>query len=141
MQTMNATQVRNEWSTVVDSVIREKPKFIKRTRDCLLLSDVSVIEDMLSAYEFSAVKYVEDDGSVTLGLAELDLAENGKNEQDAITKLAQAILEYAEDYYNEFSLWYSAPNRKAHLPYIIKALIINDVERIGGLITCRHGEI
>ena len=28
-----ATTVRKEWSAVCDSVIHEKPKFIKRTRD------------------------------------------------------------------------------------------------------------
>ena len=141
MIAMNATQVRNEWSTVVDSVIREKPKFIKRTRDRLLLSDVNVIRDMLDAYEYKAKKYTEDDGSITLGLMELDLAENGTDEKDAAIKLAKSILEYSEDYYNEFSYWYSAPNRKAHLPYVIKALIINDVDKIGGLVTCHLGEI
>jgi len=141
MQALNATQVRNEWSTVVDSVIREKPRFIKRTRDRLLLSDVNVIENMLNAYNFTAIKYIEDDGTVTLGLNELDLAVNGENEQNAVNKLAQAILEYSEDYYNEFSLWYSAPNRKLHLPYVIKALIINDIDKIGELITCHPGEI
>ena len=141
MKAMNATQVRNEWSTVVDSVVREKPKFIKRTRDYMMLSNINVIESLLSAYDFTAEKYIEDNGSVTLGLAEIDLAENGKDEQEAIRKLAQAVLEYSEDYYNEFSLWYSSPNRKAHLPYVIKSLILNDVDKIGGLITCRPGEI
>ena len=136
MIALNATQVRNEWSTVVDSVIRDKPKFIKRTRDRLLLSEVTLIEEMLSAYKFSAIKYIEDDGSVTLSLTDLDLAENGTDENDAIKKLSKAIIEYSEDYYNEFALWFSAPNRKAHLPYVIKALIINDVNKIGELITC-----
>ena len=141
MQTINATDVRNKWSAVIDSVIREKPTFIKRTRDNMMLSDVGTIESLLSAYAFTANSYVENDGSVTLGLIEIDLAENGANEQEAKQKLAQAILEYAEDYYNAFSLWSSAPNRKAHIPYVFKALILNDINKIGGLIACRHGEI
>jgi len=106
-----------------------------------VMIDVGVIENMLSAYTFSAIKYIEDDGSVTLGLNELDLAENGRNEEDAIRKMAEAIFEYSEDYYDNFALWYSAPNRKTHLPYVVKALIINDVDKIGELITCRPGEI
>ena len=140
MLTINATEVRNEWSSVVDSVIREKPTFIKRTRDYMLLSDIGTIENFLDAYKFTANKYIEEDGSVTLGLVEIDLAENGKDEQDAIKKMAQAILEYAEDFYNEFSYW-ARGNRKSHIPYVFKALILNDIEKIGRLITCRLGKI
>jgi hypothetical protein len=141
MVTINATDVRKEWSTVVDSVIQEKPKFIKRTHDCVMLSDIHFIERLLDAYRFTARKYEEDNGSVTLGLVEIDLIENGVNEDEAKAKLSKSILEYAEDYYNEFSFYFSAPNRKHHLPYVIKSLILNDVNKIGALIKCRHGEI
>lgn len=140
MKAINATDVRNEWSSVVDSVIREKPKFIKRTRDYMMLSDISVVESMLDAYKFTARKYVEDDGSITLGLNEIDLVENGADEQEALKKMAQSILDYAEDYYNDFSYWANG-NRKYHIPYIFKALILNDIDKIGGLITCHPGEI
>ena len=142
MITINATDVRNNWSSIVDSVVRDKkPKFIKRTRDYMLLSDINIFEGVLSPYTFTADRYVEDDGSITLGLIEIDLAENGKDDDEALKKMAAAILEYAEDYYNEFELWYSAPNRKGHFPYVLKALILNDTAKIGGLITCRPGEI
>ena len=141
MLTVDALNIRDEWHTVVDSVIKEKPAFIKLTQDCMMLSDIGVIEDLLTAYSFTARLHVEDDGTITLGLVEIDLAENGSDKQDAVRKLAQSILDYAEDYYREFRLWYSAPNRKAHLPYVIKALILNDVDALGGLITCHPGKI
>ena len=140
MFALNATDARNQWSSVVDSVIREKPRFIKRTRDYMFLADIKFLESLLSDYNFTANKYVEDDGSVTLGLVEIDLAENGADEQEAIKKMAQAILEYSEDYYNEFSLW-ARGDRVSHIPYVFKALILDDIEKIGGLITCRPGEI
>ena len=38
---MNATDVRKEWSTIVDSAVRVKPQFFKRTRDYCFLSDFS----------------------------------------------------------------------------------------------------
>jgi len=141
VETITATHVRNEWSAVVDSVIREKPRFIKRTRDYMMLSDINVVENMLSAYVFTAEKFIEPDGSVTLGLNEIDLVENAQSEESAIVKMAHSILEYAEDYYSNFALWYAAPNRKQHLPYVIKALIINDTNKIGEMITCHHGKI
>ena len=135
MLTMSATDVRKNWSEVVDKVVREKPQFIKRTRDYLMLSDVNFMQSLLDAYHFTAQKATEGDGSVTLSLNELDLAENGKTEGDAKQKLAAAILEYSEDFYDDFHYWSEAPNRKAHIPYVFKALILGDAEKIGALIT------
>ena len=140
MLAMNSTQVRSEWSSVVDSVVREKPILIKRTRDRMFLSNVGFLCELLEVYSFHAALYVEKDGSVTISLDEIDLVENGKDEQDAKLRLAKSILDYSEGYYNDFTYW-SRGNRKTHTPYVIKALIIGDVETIGGLISCRHGKI
>ena len=140
MIAMNATQVRNEWSTVVDGVIRDKPRFIKRTRDYMMLSGLDDVENILSAYSFNAGVFAEADGSVTISLDEIDLAENDIDERGALRKLAAAILEYSQDYYNDFAYW-SRGSRKSHLPYVLKSLILNDVDKIRGLIKCRHGEI
>ena len=67
-----ATTVRKEWSSVCDSVIHEKPKFIKRTRDKMWFSSLDIMAEILAAYEFTARKYVENDNSVTLSLNEID---------------------------------------------------------------------
>jgi hypothetical protein len=69
----------------------------------------------------------------------MNLAENAADLPDAISKLAHAILEYAEDYYREFHYW-SRGSRKPHIPFVFKALILGDAEKIGGMIECRHGE-
>ena len=139
MFAINATQARNEWSSVVDTVIREKPQFIKRTRDHMVLLNLETLETLLAAYTFNADMFVESDGSVTMSLKEIDVAENGADNDKARLKLAKAILEYAEDYYNNFAYW-AKGERKAHLPYVFKALIINDVEKLGRLIKCRYAE-
>jgi hypothetical protein len=140
MNVINATTVRNEWSSVSDSVIREKPAFIKKTRDYMFLSDIKTLEYLLSAYSFTANEYIEDDGSVTLSLVEIDLVENGKDKQEALSKLSCAILEYCQDYYNDFAYW-ARGDRKQHMPLVFKALIINDANKIRGLIKCHHGKI
>ena len=140
MEIVSATKVRNEWSTVSDSVIRERPAFIKKTRDLLFLADLKTVENFLSAYNFTAGVYTEDDGSVTMSLNEMDIIENAPSENEALEKLALSILEYSEDFYKEYAYW-ARGRRKAHIPYIIKALIINDVKKLGGMIQCRHGEI
>ena len=140
MFTINATDVRKDWSRTIDMAVREKPVFINRTRDDLILADTNTLVELLNVYSFTAQKYVEDDGSITLSLNEIDLIENAKNESDAKLLLAESIIEYAGEFYNNFALWSSAPNRKKHIPYILKALILEDAVRIGALIICQTGE-
>lgn len=132
---INATDVCREWSSVIDNVITERPQFIRRARDEMILISLSHFESVLDAYKFTARKLVEDDGSVTLTLNEIDLIENGANESEAKYALAKSILEYAEDFYNDFPLYSMSPNRKGHIPYVMKALIINNPEAIAGFIT------
>ena len=135
-----ATTVRKEWSAVCDSVIHNKPKFIKRTRDKMWFSNLETMSEILEAYQFTAKKFIEEDGSVTLSLNEIDLVENGKDEQEARLNLANAILEYSMEYYNEYEMYSHSPNRKKHIPYIFKALIINNSEKIGEIIQCQDGK-
>ena len=140
MVEMSATNVRRDWSTVFDSVVRDKPILIKRTRDQVFLTNISLLSELLDVYTFHAVLFTEGDGSTTISLDEIDIIENGMDEQDAKHKLAESILDYANDYYNDFGYW-AKGNRKFHIPYVFKALILADIEKIGGLIECRHGGI
>ena len=135
-----ATTVRKEWSAVCDSVIHNKPKFIKRTRDKMWFSNLETMAEILEAYQFTAKKFIEEDNSVTLSLNEMDLVENGKDEQEARLNLANAILEYSMEYYNEYEMYSHSPNRKKHIPYIFKALIIDNSEKIGEIIQCQDGK-
>ena len=135
-----AKAVRKKWSAVCDSVIHEKPKFIKRTRDKMWFSNLETMSDILQIYQFTALKYIEDDGSVTLSLNEIDLIENGKDEQEVRLNMGKAIFEYALDYYNEYEMYSHSPNRKKHIPYIFKALIIDNPEQIGDMIQCQDGK-
>ena len=78
-----ATTVRKEWSAVCDSVIHNKPKFISRTRDKMCFSNLETMSEILEIYQFTADRCIEEDGSVTLSLKEIDLVENGKDEREA----------------------------------------------------------
>lgn len=135
-----ATTVRKEWSAVCDSVIHEKPKFIKRTRDKMWFSNLETISEILEIYHFTTLKYIEDDNTITLSLNEIDLIENGRNEQEARLNMGKAILDYALEYYNEYQMYSRSPNRKKHIPYIFKALIIDDPEKIGDMLQCQNGK-
>lgn len=140
MQMEQATTVRKQWSSVCDSVIHHKPMFIKRTRDKMWVSNYDTMKEILRPYQFTAVKYTEDDGSVTLSLNEIDLVENGATEKEARLNLGNSILEYSLNYYNDYDLYSHSPNRKKHIPYIFKALFTENPEEIGDMIQCQAGK-
>jgi len=106
----------------------------------MILSDIGFFSELLTAYNFNVRLFTEDNGTITASLDEIDLVENGATENEVKIKLAQSILEYSEEYYNEFSFW-SRGDRKAHIPYVFKALILKDTDEIGRSFVCRHGEI
>jgi antitoxin YefM len=140
MFTISATDARKGWSSVIDTVVRDKPAFVTRTRDIIMLSNLETTKAILEPYSLNAQKFIEDNGSVTLSLNEIDLVVNADSEESAKTKLVLELKEYAEEYYNEFKLFSSAPNRKSHLPYVLKVLLLDDVFKIGAIIKCRPGK-
>jgi len=140
MFVINATEARKEWSTVIDNAIRQKPQFIKRTRDELVLSSTELLKEVLSPYKFVAKRYIEDDNSITLSLDNIDLVDNAPTEEEAKIKLAEEIKEYSEEFYKDFEFWGSAPNRKMHIPFVLRAIISDDISEIAELIECQDGE-
>lgn len=140
VEMLNATEVRKDWSSVVDETVRNRPQFFKRTRDHIFMSDFNFIDNLLDVYKFNAKVYKEKDGSYTMSLDDIDIIENGRDREEALNNLAKAILEYAEDFYNEFTYWSSAPNRKKHIPYVFKALVLYEPEKIARSIICRDGK-
>lgn len=140
MLVRNATEVRKDWGGVIDVVVREKPVFVKRSRDYVCLMDNKDLELLLSHANFSAQEFVEDDGSVTLSLNEMDISVNGRNHDEALSRLTEDMQEYAEEYYQDFNYWFSSLNRKAHYPYVMRILALDDVEKLKGLISCQPGK-
>ena len=113
MHAICSSEVRNGWSGVMDSVIRKRPAFIRRTRDFMMLSSIETISALVAD-----VKYVAD---------------------EFLEALVQDILEYADEYYAEYQQYYAAPNRKAHLPYIMKALTAKNPEELEEAVLCQPG--
>ncbi|MBR6770141.1 MAG: hypothetical protein IKM28_02670, partial [Lachnospiraceae bacterium] len=65
-----------------------------------------------------------------LGIVVLIGTGNGKK-PDSQDRLQEEILEYAEEYYQNYDMYFHTPNRKGHVPYIFKALIMDAPEAIG----------
>jgi hypothetical protein len=140
LKAVNATDVRKDWGSFIDSVVRNRPKFIKRSRDYIFTTSTDMLKEMLKGYKLTVSVYEEDNGTVTATLEELDIVSNGCTKEDALNTLISNLQEYAEEYYNEFEYWYSAPNRKAHLPYVLNILLQDEVKDIMSMIKCQAGK-
>lgn len=135
----NASYVRKNWSTTIDAVVHERPAFITRTRDKVVMADYSLMDKILNEYKFHLTLEKEEDGSVTGYLEELQLVENGATKADCVRKMIAGMVDYAMDYYSEFSYWSKAPNRISHIPYVMKLLICSD-EKIREDLICQDGK-
>ena len=141
MQPVKATDVRKNWSSICDDVARNRPVFVKRTRDEMVITSAEDMKNILESLKYHADIYKEEDGTFTAALRELDLVENGPDKESACSALSESILEYAEEYYAEFQLYRNAPNRRSHLPYVMKAIILGDPASIKEELVCRNGKI
>ena len=140
MLTMSATEVRKDWSRVLDSVTRRRPAFIKRTHDSVVLASTESLSAMLSDVRYETTILQEDDGSITLSLDALDLVVNEQSLESAKKSLANDIEEYAEEYYANYESYSVSPNRRAHLPYVMKALIADSPKELEDAIECHAGK-
>lgn len=134
MQTINATDVRKEFSQFIDTVVREKPAVIKRNRDHVLSISLEQAAYLLADYRFHMNVFNEEDGSITASLTDFDLIINTTDKSNLKNLMAQEILDYAEDYFEQFTLYYNSPNRQKHFPYVLKVILANNHEEVIGFI-------
>lgn len=132
---LNATDVRKEFSHFIDSVVHDKPQVVKRNRDMFWAISQEVATDLFAAYTFSLEFEQEDDGTFVGSLIPMqDIIGFGATYDDMIDDLAKQLVEYAKDYYDNFARYYHAPNRKAHLPFILNILTQENIDKVKGLI-------
>lgn len=135
MLAINASEVRKDWSSVLDSVIRTRPAFTKRTRDYMVLCSVDMVQQLVKDTPISATMYAEEDGSITLSLDGVDIAVCEPDLPSAKRALVHDLVEYAEEY----DLYSRSPNRKDYLPLVMKALTAKS-ERLAAFCSpqCRY---
>ena len=138
--TVNATDVRKDWGGFIDSIIREKPKLIKRSRDKIVAISLDMLKEILMFEKLHIRIIPEEDGSVSALIEELDLVANAPDEEQVFQALVQDAVEYAEEYYKDFEFWHSAPNHKKHLSYVL-AILASDPQAVAKeLFVCQVGK-
>lgn len=134
MQALQVSNVRSNFSAIVDTVIREKPVAVKRNRDFFMFISYTQILELVKDCKFKVSYMNEDDGSISATLDGFDLVVNGVDKETVDTELATGLLEYAETYFNDFQSFYNSTNRKQHFPYVLRILLSEDLNEIKGLI-------
>lgn len=123
---LNASDVRKNWSSFIDDVKWVRPALVKRNRDILTVLPVDLMENMLAEYMLTVEVWQEDDGSYTGVFKEIDLVTNSKEMDSLEAELAKELIEYSEDYMNDFRFYYESSNRKSHFPYVFRTYLLSD---------------
>ncbi|WP_231784088.1 hypothetical protein [Lentibacillus sp. JNUCC-1] len=140
MTALNATDVRKHWSQFNDDIVREGPKFVKRNRDYWAALSIDHLKAAFSNLEYKVRFLEEKDGTMTASLERFDIVENGDNKQEALDLVVDELVEYANEYQDNFNLYFNSLNRQDHLPYILNVLAQSTPEEVKGLIQCPAGE-
>lgn len=90
----------------------------------------SILEGDKELIEFKFKAILEVDNSYTLSLDDIDIVVNATNFDEALDLLVSDFKEYCLEYYEDLDYWHSAPNRKSHLKYVMKALNYKTVEEL-----------
>lgn len=139
MVSVNATDVRKNWSTYLDNV-RNKPVFIKRTHDFSALMDIKSLKLALSYVPITYSKVTDKDGSIVISSNDMDIISTGKNAKEALSNFTNDLIEYAQEFYDEFEFWSSAPNRAKHIPMILKILTADNSQEVEDMLVCQNGQ-
>ncbi len=131
---LNATDVRNEWGSFIDTVVRVRPQFVKRNRDLFTAISLEHLDVILTGYRFNMTYEKEDDGSYSGSLDVFDVVANAPTLDELKVALAQEAVEYAREYMEEFQLYYNSRNRRYHAPYVLRVIIQPDINGVVRLI-------
>ena len=128
---LRSTEVRKEWSQFIDDVTRDKPALVKRNRDLVAVLSMELLDSILSEYKLTVEVEMEKDGSYSGVFNEMDLMANARDIKSLEDKLASELVEYSEEYMDEFKVHYYSPNRKNHFPYVYRiSLQSGNMEKI-----------
>jgi antitoxin YefM len=133
MQVLNANDVNNNFTGFIDQVIIEKPLVVKQNRDYVLAMSKEVVMSLFADKVFNPI-LTEEDGIITATLQGFDLVVQGRNRAEVMTKLTVELIDYTQDYFNDFQLYYYSPNRQKHFPYIIKVLLADSFKQVEELL-------
>ena len=121
------TDARRDFTALYNRVYADAlPTIVKRHRDEeIVLVKRELQEAILQAFCFRPEVINEADGSLTIAIDELELVVNQDDREAAILDLINEIKIYAQEYQQRMQVFLNAPNRKNHLPYLMRIWLCN----------------
>lgn len=68
----------------------------------------------------------------------MDVVSTGKDEQEALLNFTSDLVEYAQEFYDEFEFWSSAPNRTKHIPMVLRILTADNSQEVEDMLVCQN---
>jgi antitoxin YefM len=131
------TAARNGFTGVIDKVQNLTPVVIsprKQSEKPTFLFHETHVHELLAGYKFKLETIPEEDGSITLAMDQLELYSNGETVDEAVDALVEDIVMYANEYLDNPVRYHHAPNRRQHLPYILKIMVCNNTDEVKRLL-------
>jgi hypothetical protein len=133
MQVLSAAEVGQDFQSFIEKVIVEKPLVFKQNRDYIISMSKDIIMSMFADKNFIPLLQ-ETEGITTATLQDFDIVVEGHSREEVMTKLTVELIDYAQDYFNDFQLYYYSPNRQKHFPYLIKVLMSDSFKQVEELL-------
>ncbi len=141
LDSMPFTSARANLSNVFDKLISNEKAAVainRKNKEEVLVIKRETQKAMLAAYRLKADVYDEGDQSVTVSLNAMDIVENAESLEAAVQAVVDELKVYAADYMERLPLFVNAPNRRDHLPYIMRVILADDDTEIKGFIDINH---
>lgn len=131
MQDLQFTQIRKNMSGFIDTVVREKPQVIRRNRDIIIATSQKDMLFFLKPYELHFEYAIDEDGRYAGSIKEIEfIVGDGASLEELRLELAYQLLDYSQEYNENYPEYFNAPNTKNHAPFVIRLLLEDDIQSI-----------
>ena len=137
---IRSADVRKDFSSTIDNAVYIRPQFIRRTRNHVVMLGEQMLNQILSHTILPVSIYEENGEYLAVNDVIEDLIGYGSTVDEATDSFCRALMEYAEEYYEEFELYSHSPNRKEHLPYVFRVLSSPSESAVKEMLQCQIGK-
>jgi hypothetical protein len=130
MEAVTSGKVRDNFGGFIDSVVREKPQAVRRNRDLIVAVSRDEMDMFLSPYELTMEHEVGKDGRYYGSLEQIDVVGVGNSLEELKLALANDVIEYAQEYWENLERYIHAPNRKAHYPFVFRIMLQDNAKGV-----------
>jgi antitoxin YefM len=137
---VSSSAVRDRFSEHIDSVIRKAPQVVNRRNDHFVMMNWDHVGVFLDSLTMNC-NIVEDEKGIFIAtLQEIDdLYGHGDSRTEAVEMLIKELIEYSYEYLQDsFTLYFNAPNRKKHFPYVFKVMLQSSPAQVLSFINVKH---